>query len=96
MERKNRTLLDIERTMFDEYKTPDRLLSEAINTAWYSINQLYLHRILKKTSYELLTGKKPNVSYFRVLGSKCFILIKRVRHSKFSYKAVEGFLLGYD
>jgi hypothetical protein len=22
---------------------------------------LYLHRILKKTSYELLTGKKPNV-----------------------------------
>jgi hypothetical protein len=44
----------------------------------------------------LLTGKKPNVSYFRVIGSKCFILIKRGRNSKFSPKAVEGFLLGYD
>jgi hypothetical protein len=69
---------------------------EAINTACYSINRLYLHRILKKTSYELLTGKKPNVSYFRVFGSKCFILIKRGTNSKFAPKAVEGFLLGYD
>jgi hypothetical protein len=62
VERKIRTLLDMARTMLDEYKTPDRFWAEAINTACYSINRLYLHRILKKTSYELLTGKKPNVS----------------------------------
>jgi hypothetical protein len=96
VERKNRTLLDMARTMLDEYKTPDRFWAEAINTACYSINRLYLHRILKKTSYELLTGKKPNVSYFGVFGSKCFILVKRGRKSKFAPKAVEGFLLGYD
>jgi hypothetical protein len=84
------------RTMLDEYKTPDRFWAEAINTACYSINRLYVHRILKKTSYELLTGKKPNVSYFRVFGSKCFILVKRGRKYKFAPKVVEGFLLGYD
>jgi hypothetical protein len=84
------------RTMLDEYKTPDQFWAEAINTGCYSINRLYLHRILKKTSYELLTGKKLDVSYFRVFGSKCFILIKRGRSSKFSPKAIEGFLLGYD
>jgi transposase InsO family protein len=96
VERKNRTLLDMAKTMLAEYKTPDRFWAEAINTACYSINQLYLHRILKKTSYELLTGKNPNVSYFRVFGSKCFILIKRGRGFKFAPKAVEVFLLGYD
>jgi transposase InsO family protein len=96
VERKNRTLLDMARTMLDEYKTPDRFWAEAINTACYSINRLYLHRIFKKTSYELLTDKKPNVSYFRVFGSKCFILVKRGIKSKFAPKAVEGFLLGYD
>jgi hypothetical protein len=96
VERKNRKLLDMARTMLDEYKTPDRFWAEAINTACYSINRLYLHRTLKKTSYELLTSKKPNVSYFRVFGSKCFILIKRGRNSKFAPKAVEGFLLGYN
>jgi hypothetical protein len=95
VERKNRTLLDMVRTMLHEYKTSDRFWAEAINTACYSINRLYLHRILKKTSYELLTSKKPNVSYFRVFGSKCFILVKRGRKSKFAPKVVEGFLLGY-
>jgi hypothetical protein len=58
--------------------------------------RLYLHRLLKKTSYELLTDNKPNVSYFRVFGSKCYILVKKGRNSKFAAKAVEGFLLGYD
>jgi transposase InsO family protein len=43
VERKDRTLLDMARTMLDEYKTPDRFWAEAINTACYSINQLYLH-----------------------------------------------------
>jgi hypothetical protein len=84
------------RTMLDEYKTLDRFWAEAINTSCYSINRLYQHRILKKTSYELLSGKKPNVSYFRVFGRKCFILIKRGRNSKIAPKEVEGFLLGYD
>jgi hypothetical protein len=48
VERKNRTLLDMARTMLDEYKTPDRFWAEAINTACYSINRLYLHRIRNK------------------------------------------------
>jgi transposase InsO family protein len=95
VERKNITLMDMARTMLNEYKTLDQFWAEAINTACYSINWLYLHWIFKKTSYELLTGKNPNVSYFRVFGSKCFILIKRGRSSKFAPKVVEDFLLGY-
>jgi hypothetical protein len=48
------------------------------------------------TSYELLTGNKHNVSYFRVLGSKCYILQKRSKSSKFAPKTYEGVLFGYD
>jgi transposase InsO family protein len=43
VERKNRTQLDMARTMLDEYKTLDRFWPKAINTACYSINRLYLH-----------------------------------------------------
>jgi transposase InsO family protein len=43
VERKNRTLLYMARTMLDEYKTSDRFWAEAINTACYAINRLYLH-----------------------------------------------------
>jgi hypothetical protein len=96
VERKNRTLIDMTRTMLGEFKTPERFWSKAVNTSCHAINRLYLHRLLKKTSYELLTGNKPNVSYFRVFERKCYILVKKGRHSKFAPKAVEGFLLGYD
>jgi transposase InsO family protein len=96
VEKKNKTPINMARMMLGEYKTLERFWSEAVNTACHAINRLYLHRLLKKTSYELLTGNKPNVSYFRVFGSKCYILVKRGRHSKFAPKAVEGFLLGYD
>jgi transposase InsO family protein len=78
VERKNRTLIDMARTMLGELKTPERFWSKVVNTACHAINRVYLHRLLKKTSYELLTGNKPNVSYFRVFGSKCYILVKKV------------------
>jgi hypothetical protein len=54
VERKNRTLIDMARTMLGEFKTTERFWSEAVNTAYHAINRLYLHRLLKKTSYELL------------------------------------------
>jgi hypothetical protein len=81
--------------MLGEFKTSEQFWSEAVNTACHAINWLYLHRLLKKTSYELLIGNKPNVSYFRVFGSKCYILVKKGRPSKFAPTVVEGFLLGY-
>jgi transposase InsO family protein len=59
VERKNMTLIDMARTMFGEFNTPKRFWLEAMNTACHAINRLYLHRLLKKTSYELLTGNKP-------------------------------------
>jgi transposase InsO family protein len=70
--RNNRTLIESARTMLDEYKASDRFWAEAINTTCHIINRLYLHLLLKKTPYELLTSNKPNISYFRAFGSKCY------------------------
>jgi transposase InsO family protein len=95
VERKNRTLIEAARTMLDEYKTLDSFWAKAINTACHAINRLYLHKLRHKTAYELLTGKKPNVSYFRVFGCNCFILNKKLKSSKFASKVDEGIFLGY-
>jgi hypothetical protein len=62
----------------------------------HATNRLYLHKLLKKAPYELLTGNKPNIFYFRVFGSKCYVLQNRSSSSKFAPKVYECFLLGYD
>jgi hypothetical protein len=95
MERKSQTLIEAAKTMQDESKTHDNYWVEAINTACHAINRLYLHKIYKKTAYELLTGNKPKVDYFQVFGCKCFILNKKAKSSKFAPKVNEGFLHGY-
>ena len=57
VERKNRTLIALVRTMLDEYNTPEALWAEAINTACYASNHLFLQKFLGKTPYELLNAR---------------------------------------
>ena len=94
-ERKNRTLIDMDRTMLAEFKSPYNFWAEAISTACHASNRLYLRKQLIKTPYEILTGNKPNVSYFWVFGCKWFYRIKGIRLSKFDSKALEAIFVGY-
>ena len=94
VERKNKTLITLARAMLDDYGTSEKFWAEAINTACHASNRVYPHRLLKKTPYELITGRKPNISYFRVFGCKCFIY-KKKRLGKFESRCDEGFFLGY-
>jgi hypothetical protein len=89
-ERKNRTLMDMARTMLAVFKFPYNFWAEAINTKCHAT-----HKGLNKTPYEILTGKKPNIKYFWVFGCKCFYLKKGVHLSKFDSKALEGIFVGY-
>jgi hypothetical protein len=95
VERKNRTLLDMARTMLDEYKTTSFGRKQSTLLATPSTGYIFIESSRRHLTNSSLV-KKPNVLYFRVFGSKCFILIKRGRKSKFAHKTVEGFLLGYD
>ena len=51
---------------------------------------------LDKTPYELWKNKKPNISYFKVFGSKCFILNTKDNLGKFDAKSSVGIFLGYS
>ena len=68
---------------------------EAISTIVHTLNQVQLKKDLDKTPYELWYGYKPKVNYFKVFGSKYYIL-KESRKGKFDVKGDEGIFLGYS
>jgi transposase InsO family protein len=71
VERKNRTLIDMARTMLGEFKTPERFWSEAVNTACHAINWLYLHRLLPPTNSLPVTN--PTSPTFMYLGANVIL-----------------------
>ncbi|RVW73326.1 hypothetical protein CK203_057744 [Vitis vinifera] len=50
----------------------------------------------RKTCYEMWKGKKLSVKYFRVFGSRCYILKDHENLGKFESKSEEGIFLGYS
>jgi hypothetical protein len=94
-ERKNRTLMDMARSMLAEFMSPYNFWAEAISMACHSSNRLFLRKGLNMTPYEILTESKPNISYYRVFGCKCFFKRKGVRLGKFDPKAIECIFVGY-
>jgi hypothetical protein len=81
--------------MLDEHRTPRRYCAEAVNTACYVSNRIYLGEHKKKTCYELMHGRTPKVSHFHVFGWKCFILKKGKKLDKFEARSVDGIFFGY-
>jgi transposase InsO family protein len=94
VERKNRTLVEMARTMLDEHRTPRHFWADAISTACYISNRIFLRSILHVTPFELRFGCKPSVSHFRPFQYKCFVL-KRDNLDKFESCSFDGILLGY-
>ena len=97
VERKNRTLEEMARTMLCEGNLPKYFWAEAVNTACYILNRVLIRPIIKKTPYELWNERRPNVNYFHVFGCKCFILNNgKSNLGKFDAKSDEGIFLGYS
>ncbi|GJS19612.1 retrovirus-related pol polyprotein from transposon TNT 1-94 [Tanacetum coccineum] len=96
VERKNRTLQEMSRTMLNEQSLPQKFWCNAVDTSTYIRNRILIRAILGKTPYELLRGRKPTLDYFRVFERKCFILNTKDYLTKFDPKSYEGVFLGYS
>lgn len=48
----------------NEMILPKYFWTNAINTICHILNRVIITPILEKTPYELLKGRKPNISYF--------------------------------
>ncbi|GKB14232.1 retrovirus-related pol polyprotein from transposon TNT 1-94 [Tanacetum coccineum] len=69
VERRNRTLIEVARTMLIYAKAPLFLWAEGVATACYTQNRSIIRLRHGKTSYELLHEKLPELSFFYVFGA---------------------------
>ena len=59
VERKNRTLIKMAKTMLCDNNLPKYFWVEAVNTACYISNRVFVRPILNKTPYKLWKTKDP-------------------------------------
>jgi hypothetical protein len=94
MEQKNHTLVEMARTMLDDHRTPMHFWADAISTACYISNQIFLRSILYLTPFELCFGRKTFVCHLSPFGCKYFVL-KCGNLDKFESHSFDGILFGY-
>ena len=97
VERKNRTLEEMGRTLLISSKLPREFWNEAIRTSCYILNRALIRPLLNKTSYELFRNRTPNVSHLKVFGCRCYIHNNgKDNLEKFDPRSDEGVFLGYS
>jgi hypothetical protein len=74
VEHKKCILVDMARTMLDEYMTPRRFWVKVINIACYISNQIFLRSLPNLTHFELRFGLQLSVSHLKPFSCKYFIL----------------------
>jgi hypothetical protein len=94
VEHKNRTLVEMARTILDEHRTPIHFWAKVINSACCISIQVFLCSLLNLTPFELRFECQPSISHLRPFGCKCFIL-KRGNLDKFESHSLDGIFLGY-
>nr|GEV44347.1 putative ribonuclease H-like domain-containing protein [Tanacetum cinerariifolium] len=95
-ERKNRTLIEAARTMLADSKLPTMFWTEAVRTACYVLNRVFVTSPHNKIPYALLTRNIPSVSHFKPFGCHVTILNTSDHFGKFDGKADEGYIVRYS
>nr|GEV33670.1 hypothetical protein [Tanacetum cinerariifolium] len=96
VECRNRTLVEAARKMLIFSRAPLFLWAEAIATTCFTQNRSIIHHRFNKTPYELINGKKPDISFLQVFGALCYPNNDREDIGKLGVKGDIGFFIGYS
>ena len=77
VERRNRTLLEMTRSILKHMEVPNWLWGEAVRHSTYLINRIATRTLVLKTPYESFKKKRPNIEHLRVFGCVGYVKITR-------------------
>ena len=91
-ERRNRTVLDMVRSMMSQSDLPLSFWGYALETAAFTLNRVPSKSVVK-TPYEMWTGKNPSLSFLKIWG--CDAFVKRLQSDKLTPKSDKCIFVGY-
>ncbi|KAJ6937917.1 hypothetical protein NC652_012263 [Populus alba x Populus x berolinensis] len=94
-ERKNRTILDMARSLLKAKKLPKQYWAEAVSCAVYLLNRCPTRSLQGVTPEEAWSGHKPNVTHLRVFGCVAYAKIPDARRRKLDDKSEKCIFVGY-
>ncbi|KAG7556107.1 Integrase catalytic core [Arabidopsis suecica] len=68
VERRNRTLMGMTRSILKHMNVPNYLWGEAVRHATYIINRVSTRTLINQTPYEAFKKRKPNIEHLRIFG----------------------------
>jgi transposase InsO family protein len=93
-ERKNRTIMNMVRSMLSEKQIPKNFWPEAVNWIAHVLNRSPTLVVKDMTPEEAWSGVKPNVDYFRVFGCISHVHVSDSKRKKLDDKSFQCVLLG--
>ena len=75
---------------------PREIWDEAIQYGCHVTNRMPPWLVIQKSPFDILYSQKPNVNYFRVSGSICYVHIPRTNRTKLDPKEGKYVFGGYD
>ncbi|KAK8669729.1 hypothetical protein V6N13_107153 [Hibiscus sabdariffa] len=91
-ERRNRTLLDMVRSMMSHTDLPTSFWGYALETAAFTLNCVP-SKSVQKTPHEMWTGRRPNMSFMKIWGCKAYV--KHQMSTKLEPKSEKCTFVGY-
>lgn len=96
MERKNRTILNLVRSMLQTKNIPKKFWTEAVDCAIYLLNRWKTSSLENITPQKAWSGDKLTVSHLKVFGSVAYAHISDQMHVKLDDKSLKLIFVGYD
>jgi hypothetical protein len=94
VERKNRTIMNMVRSMLFAKQIPKTFWAEAANWSVHVLNRCPTLAVKNKTPEEAWSGIKPSVDHFRVFGCVSHVHVPDSRRVKLDAKSLKCILLG--
>eukprot|EP00253_Pinus_taeda_P029009 PITA_29009 len=95
-ERKNRTIMDMARSMLKAKNFPNDYWAEAVNCAAYILNRCPTKAVMNRVPEEAWSGRKQGVTHMRVFGCVAYAHIPDQLRRKLDSKGEKCLFIGYS